>query len=87
MKQNIPNPKQRWMGKPSVLSITDLRFPARRGALAADAWEKKSAKPFTAPRCLGLLSKIWCLVSTSKQQHCLKQAEKKKSNTLLQATF
>jgi len=72
--------------KPSALSIADPQFPAHRCALAADAWEK-SSESFTAPHCLGLLSKIWCLVSTSKQQHCLKQAEKKKSNTLLQATF
>lgn len=62
-------------------------FPSLRSQhVAGNTW-KKGSKPFPAPHCLRLLSKTRCLVSTPKRQHCLKPAEKTKSNTLLQATF
>ncbi|KAH1169852.1 hypothetical protein KIL84_000837 [Mauremys mutica] len=38
---------------------------------------KKSSNSYTAPCLFGFVLKILCLVSTSKQQHCLKEAEKK----------
>lgn len=54
--------------------------------VAGNTW-KKGSKLFPAPHHLRLLSKKQCLVCTPKRQHCLKPAEKTKSNTLLQATF
>lgn len=77
-----------WFSLPSRSSEGDgAFFPSLRSQhVAGNTW-KKGSKPFPAPHCLHLLSKTRCLVSTPKRQHCLKPAEKTKSNTLLQATF